>query len=46
MTQAIEQNNSGTFRILVADDAEKIARDNLEYVLKKEGYEVVSRCCR
>ncbi len=41
MTQAVEQNNSGTFRILVADD-EKIARDNLEYVLKKEGYEVVS----
>lgn len=41
MTHAIEQNNSGTFRILVADD-EKIARDNLEYVLKKEGYEVVN----
>lgn len=28
-----------TFRILVADD-EKIARENLEYVLKKEGYSV------
>lgn len=28
------------FRILIADD-EKIARDNLEYVLKKEGHEIV-----
>lgn len=30
-----------SFRILVADD-EKIARENLEYVLKKEGYGVSS----
>lgn len=28
------------FRILIADD-EKIARDNLEYVLNKEGHEIV-----
>ncbi|MBC7358073.1 MAG: sigma-54-dependent Fis family transcriptional regulator [Desulfacinum sp.] len=30
-----------TARILIVDD-EKIARDNLEYVLKKEGYDVVA----